>query len=177
MTTRPGPDAAVFAINERPRASRAASESTGAHAPIADLRESIETLMRQGHGLRLDLAQQRRAAGETSEELRALLRALGQGIERVMGLARAAQRGEQGGELPARWCKRIERLERDLTMVAQTAGLSFRMPVGRPQPGADEVVDTVDSDTVESGDIVEVLQQGLLFRGEVLRRAEVTVAR
>lgn len=159
----------AFAIDETPR-----FETT---LTLDALSASLVALVQRLHEQREELLSSRSAARVAVYDTRALLLGIADRVDKAQGLLRAAQRrGPQEG-VPAVWIARIERLERAMAGLAQDAGLIVRRPLGHPQPGVDEIVDTIDSDSVPSGEIVEVLREGLLWRGEVLRRAEVTVAR
>jgi molecular chaperone GrpE (heat shock protein) len=159
----------AFAIDEAPRLTQ----------PLAldSLSEAIALLLRQNHELRQELMQSRSASSSALYETRALLLAVAERVDQAHNLARAVQRRASAEGMSDTWVGRIERFERAMASLATDAGLTPRRPAGQPQPGVDEVVEIVDGEGIPSGEIVEVVREGLLWRGEVLRRAEVTVAR
>ncbi len=156
-------------IDEQPRLSAGVSP--------AELREKVSSVLQQVYSLGEDLKESRGATGTAVYDARRILLALAERVEKARSLAAlAARKAEQDG-LPAKWVDRIERFAQSMEKLAEEVGLTVHIPAGHPQPGIDDVVQEVDSDDVPRGEIVEVLTEGWLWRGEVLRCSEVTVAR
>lgn len=79
------------------------------------------------------------------------------------------------GELDA-WLKGFELIGKSLYKFLHDAGVTEIQEVHSFDPTLHEAIAQVKSDTHASGDIVDVLQKGFMFKGQVLRPAKVTVA-
>ncbi|HET9064842.1 MAG TPA: nucleotide exchange factor GrpE [Gemmatimonadales bacterium] len=92
------------------------------------------------------------------------------GVDDALVLAR-----QHGDPLLLSWFDRI--LARGLSTAA-TLGLSEILGADRPlDPATDEVLDTVTTDAVQEGTVVEVVRRGFRWDGALLRRTQVIVAK
>jgi len=80
------------------------------------------------------------------------------------------------GELRA-WCDGVRMIRESLAKLLQSHGVKEMDTYEIFDPCYHEAVAQVESDEHESGAIVEVVQKGYLFDGNVLRPAQVTVAK
>ncbi len=97
-------------------------------------------------------------------------------LEIIDDLDRALKNRPQEGE-GASWANGIELIYRKLLNILESNGVS-RMPTGEMfDPNLHEAITSEDSDHHQSGEIIEVVQQGYLMGDRVLRPALVRVAR
>ncbi len=75
-----------------------------------------------------------------------------------------------------KWFKRVKRTRRTLEGLL---AMDHVVPIDllRPVPGSVMVEDFIERDDVSDNTILEVLERGWLWRGEILRKAKVVVAR
>jgi molecular chaperone GrpE len=71
----------------------------------------------------------------------------------------------------------ISLIRKDLTALFDRVGITAMSPIATFDPALHEALASVDAPNHQSGDIVDVLQKGYLFKGQVLRPAKVSVAR
>lgn len=92
-------------------------------------------------------------------------------------LERALKTRPQNGE-GATWAEGIELVYRKMLAVLESDGITPMYAEGKPfDPTLHEAIMSEASDHHESGQIIEVLQQGYMFGDKVLRPAVVSVAR
>jgi molecular chaperone GrpE len=97
-------------------------------------------------------------------------------LEIVDDLDRALKNRPQEGE-GASWADGIELIYRKLINILESNGVTI-MPAGAMfDPNLHEAITSEDSDQHQSGEIIEVVQQGYLLSDRVLRPALVRVAR
>jgi len=97
-------------------------------------------------------------------------------LEIVDDLDRALKNRPQEGE-GASWADGIELIYRKLINILESNGVTI-MPAGVMfDPNLHEAITSEDSDQHQSGEIIEVVQQGYLLSDRVLRPALVRVAR
>jgi molecular chaperone GrpE len=97
-------------------------------------------------------------------------------LEITDDLDRALKNRPQEGE-GASWANGIELIYRKLNNILESNGVT-RMPTGGMfDPNLHEAITSEDSDHHQSGEIIEVVQQGYLIGDRVLRPALVRVAR
>jgi len=97
-------------------------------------------------------------------------------LEIVDDLDRALKNRPQEGE-GASWADGIELIYRKLINILESNGVTI-MPAGVMfDPNLHEAITSEDSDQHQSGEIIEVIQQGYLLSDRVLRPALVRVAR
>ena len=97
-------------------------------------------------------------------------------IENVMdNLDRALLPADTGADDGSLWLKRLRQARTLAQKVLTREGVSPLDLVSAP-PGVVSVLDTVPSDTVPAGEIVEVVVRGYLWNGSILRRAVVRVS-
>ena len=97
-------------------------------------------------------------------------------LEVVDDLDRALKNRPQEGD-GAGWANGIELVYRKLINILESNGVT-RMPAGGMfDPNLHEAITSEDSDHHQSGEIIEVVQQGYLIGDRVLRPALVRVAR
>ena len=97
-------------------------------------------------------------------------------LEIVDDLDRALKNRPQEGE-GASWADGIELIYRKLINILESNGVTI-MPAGVMfDPNLHEAITSEDSDQHQSGEIIEVVQQGYLMSDRVLRPALVRVAR
>lgn len=98
-------------------------------------------------------------------------------LEVIDDLERALKNRPQGGEGQA-WSEGIELIYNKLLSILETEGVKQLQSEGESfDPNYHEAVTSEESDQHESGQIIEVLQQGYLLGDRVLRPAMVRVAR
>ncbi len=107
--------------------------------------------------------------------------AAGSILKRYLGiiddLERALKNRPQDGDGSA-WADGIELIYRKLLTILDNEGVKPMNAVGQPfDPNLYEAVISEDNDEYESGQIIEVLQQGYMLGDRVLRPAMVRVAR
>jgi molecular chaperone GrpE len=92
-------------------------------------------------------------------------------------LERALKNRPSQGE-GAAWADGIELVYRKFTAILESEGITPMNPLGEQfDPNLHEAVMSEDSDQHESGQVMEVLQQGFMLGDRVLRPAMVRVAR
>jgi len=97
-------------------------------------------------------------------------------LEIVDDLDRALKNRPQEGE-GASWADGIELIYRKLINILESNGVTI-MPAGVMfDPNLHEAITSEDSDQHQSGEIIEIVQQGYLMSDRVLRPALVRVAR
>ena len=97
-------------------------------------------------------------------------------LEIIDDLDRALKNRPQEGE-GASWANGIELIYRKLLNILESNGVT-RMPTGEMfDPNLHEAITSEDSNDHQSGEIIEVVQQGYLMGDRVLRPALVRVAR
>lgn len=95
----------------------------------------------------------------------------------VDDLERALKNRPQDGE-GAAWAEGIELIYRKLLSTLESEGIQPMDAEGTPfDPNLHEAIMSEESDQHESGQVIEVLQQGYMFGDKVLRPAVVRVAR
>jgi molecular chaperone GrpE len=95
----------------------------------------------------------------------------------VDDLERALKNRPQDGE-GAAWAEGIELIYRKLLSTLESEGVQPMDAEGTPfDPNLHEAIMSEESDQHESGQVIEVLQQGYMFGDKVLRPAVVRVAR
>jgi len=102
-------------------------------------------------------------------------------LKRYLGiiddLERALKSRPKDGE-GAAWAEGIELIYRKLLSILESEGIQLMEAEGKPfDPNLHEAIMSEDSDQHESGQIIEVLQQGYTLGDRVLRPAMVRVAR
>ena len=98
-------------------------------------------------------------------------------VEVIDDLERALKKRPMDGEGKA-WAEGIELIYRKLLAILENEGVTLIQAEGQTfDPSLHEAVTSEDSDRHESGQIIEVLQQGYLQGDRVLRPARVRVAR
>jgi molecular chaperone GrpE len=107
--------------------------------------------------------------------------AAGSILKRYLGiiddLERALKSRPQNGD-GAAWAEGIELIYRKLLSILESEGIQPMEAEGKLfDPNLHEAIMSEDSDTHESGQIIEVLQQGYTLGDKVLRPAMVRVAR
>jgi molecular chaperone GrpE len=107
--------------------------------------------------------------------------AAGNILKRYLGiiddLERALKSRPQNGD-GAAWAEGIELIYRKLLSILESEGIQTMEAEGKPfDPNLHEAIMSEDSDTHESGQVIEVLQQGYTLGDKVLRPAMVRVAR
>jgi molecular chaperone GrpE len=107
--------------------------------------------------------------------------AAGSILKRYLGiiddLERALKSRPQNGD-GAAWAEGIELIYRKLLSILESEGIQPMEAAGKLfDPNLHEAIMSEDSDTHESGQIIEVLQQGYTLGDKVLRPAMVRVAR
>lgn len=75
------------------------------------------------------------------------------------------------------WVEGIELIKKELHKMLQKYGVKVMAEVKVFDPHLHEAVMHVESDKHTSGEIVQVLQQGYLINGDVLRTAKVSIAK
>lgn len=115
------------------------------------------------------------------EQAQAYQNAAGNILKRYLGilddLERALKRRPQDGE-GAAWAEGIDLIYRKLLAILESEGVQPMQVEGKPfDPNLHEAIMSEDSDQHESGQIIEVLQQGYMLGDKVLRPAMVRVAR
>jgi molecular chaperone GrpE len=95
----------------------------------------------------------------------------------VDDLERALKNRPQDGE-GAAWAEGIELIYRKLLSTLESEGIQPMDAEGTPfDPNLHEAIMSEESDQHESGQVIEVLQEGYMFGDKVLRPAVVRVAR
>jgi molecular chaperone GrpE len=107
--------------------------------------------------------------------------AAGSILKRYLGivddLERALKNRPQDGD-GAAWAEGIELIYRKLLSILESEGIQPMEAEGKPfDPNLHEAIMSEESDEHESGQIIEVLQQGYTLGDKVLRPAMVRVAR
>jgi molecular chaperone GrpE len=107
--------------------------------------------------------------------------AAGSILKRYLGivddLERALKNRPQDGD-GAAWAEGIELIYRKLLSILESEGIQPMEAEGQPfDPNLHEAIMSEESDEHESGQIIEVLQQGYMLGDKVLRPAMVRVAR
>jgi len=74
------------------------------------------------------------------------------------------------------WRRRLERIRNSLMARLTAYGVSVRTPSGTPRADLDAIHSVTEAADVPPGEVVCVLQPGLLWNGSVLRSSQVTVA-
>jgi molecular chaperone GrpE len=115
------------------------------------------------------------------EQAQVYQNAAGSIIKRYLGIAddleRALKNRPQDGD-GAAWADGVELIYRKLLNILDSEGIKPMDAVGQPfDPNLYEAVISEENDQYESGQVIEVLQQGYLLGDRVLRPAMVRVAR
>ena len=97
-------------------------------------------------------------------------------LEIVDDLDRALKNRPQEGE-GANWADGIELIYRKLINILESNGVTIMPATAMFDPNLHEAITSEDSDQHQSGEIIEVVQQGYLLSDRVLRPALVRVAR
>jgi len=97
-------------------------------------------------------------------------------LEIIDDLDRALKNRPQEGE-GANWANGIELVYRKLINILESNGVSIMPASEMFDPNLHEAITSEDSDHHQSGEIIEVVQQGYLMGDRVLRPALVRVAR
>jgi len=97
-------------------------------------------------------------------------------LEIVDDLDRALKNRPQEGE-GASWADGIELIYRKLINILESNGVTIMPATAMFDPNLHEAITSEDSDQHQSGEIIEVVQQGYLLSDRVLRPALVRVAR
>jgi len=97
-------------------------------------------------------------------------------LEVVDDLERALKNQPQEGDGVA-WASGIELIYRKLSAILDSNGVKPMASTGMFDPNLHEAISSEDSDHHESGEIIEVIQQGYWIGERVLRPALVRVAR
>ena len=97
-------------------------------------------------------------------------------LEIVDDLDRALKNRPQEGE-GASWADGIELIYRKLINILESNGVTIMPAAAMFDPNLHEAITSEDSDQHQSGEIIEVVQQGYLLSDRVLRPALVRVAR
>ena len=97
-------------------------------------------------------------------------------LEIVDDLDRALKNRPQEGE-GASWADGIELIYRKLINILESNGVTIMPATAMFDPNLHEAITSEDSDQHQSGEIIEVIQQGYLLSDRVLRPALVRVAR
>jgi molecular chaperone GrpE len=71
----------------------------------------------------------------------------------------------------------IALIRKDLATLFERVDVREMPATKKFDPALHEALVSVDAEGAESGDIVQILQKGYLFKGQVLRPAKVSVAR
>jgi molecular chaperone GrpE len=152
---------------------------------VKPAREALVGVMQRAYQLQRHLternANQQGDLLKQSDFLRKLLRAKEDRCDRLL----SAERERQGDSLDsspevreetAKWLRRVELIQTAIDRVLESYGVTRYLPTGRASPEREDIQGTVRSPGVEPGAIVEVLEPGYLWRGELLRPARVMVA-
>ena len=97
-------------------------------------------------------------------------------LEIIDDLDRALKNRPQEGD-GASWANGIELIYRKLLNTLESNGVTRMQAEGQFDPNLHEAITSEDSDHHQSGEIIEVVQQGYLMGDRVLRPALVRVAR
>ena len=97
-------------------------------------------------------------------------------LEIVDDLDRALKNRPQEGE-GASWADGIELIYRKLINILESNGVTIMPAAAMFDPNLHEAITSEESDQHQSGEIIEVVQQGYLLSDRVLRPALVRVAR
>ena len=73
--------------------------------------------------------------------------------------------------------KGLAAVRRNLVRTLEESGVSTIDPSGQFDPNLHEAVEAKETDEVPNGTIMQVLSQGYMFEGKVIRPARVTVSR
>ena len=75
-----------------------------------------------------------------------------------------------------KWLSRLERLQIEIDSVLEKHGVTRYEPSGHALPERDDIKESTTVSGLDSGTIAQVLRPGYLWRGQVLRPAEVIIA-
>jgi len=159
-----------FELDERPVTAGEVWPSSG-----EDLLSRLGTLLAENERLTVTAQLLERARGE-SDELESLVRRLLpilDGFERIL----AAGREMPDNHSVTNWLRTVETLYFRLKSVLEKCGLFGIEAVGQPvNLDLHEVVAVSHSADRDPGTIVTVRQRGYVFRGRLLREAQVVIA-
>jgi molecular chaperone GrpE (heat shock protein) len=163
---------AEFVITESPRAIPALPEA-GSENPWAAVRQLLDRF--ETEAVRAKSAMDKAASGQQSTKRKLLLGL----IEEVMdNLDRSLSPEEEAGLEPGatRWFKKLQRTRRSLEELLVRERV---VPLDAEQlpPGLCKIADVEERSDLREGQIARVLVRGYLWNGELLRKAEVIVAR
>jgi hypothetical protein len=113
--------------------------------------------------------------------LRKLLQVLRERCERLVQVERARQAEAESvpqevKDEAAKWLRRVELIQSAIDRVLEGYGVTRYVPSGRASAERDEIRGARPCPGVEAGTIVEVPEPGHLWRGELLRPAQVIIA-
>jgi molecular chaperone GrpE (heat shock protein) len=165
-----------FIVDEQPSVNR----------QVKPFPEAMAGVLRRAHELQKHLSE-RRVANEgelrkQSDFLIKLIRVKEDFGDRLVRVEKQRQAESDGTisierrEEVAKWLRRVEVLVERIDGVLTSYGVTRFVPSGKCVPDRDNVQDTVSASGVESGTIVEVVEAGYFWRGEVLRHAVVVIA-
>lgn len=154
-------------------------------ARVKPAREALLGVLQRAYALQRHLternANQQGELLKQSDFLRELLRAKENRCDRLL----SAERERQGESLDgspevrqeaAKWLRRVELIQTAIDRVLESYGVTRYLPTGHASPEREDIQGTVRNPDVGHGVIVEVLEPGYLWRGELLRPARVIVA-
>jgi len=164
-----------FVIDEQPVAVAQTFVQAAREEKPVDFLAQIGALLEEKERLAVMvrlLERHRSGADETEKLVRRLLPVL-DGFERILEAARDFPAYHQ----IANWLKSVEGVYFRLKDVLEKMGLAAIEPVGQPvNLDLHEVVECRRSPDHEPGTIIAVRQRGYVFRGRLLRDAQVVVA-
>ncbi|MCI0488153.1 MAG: nucleotide exchange factor GrpE [Blastocatellia bacterium] len=149
------------------------------------LREGVIGFMQREHELRQRLSEKNLSYEQELLQEAKFLRGLIATMEiRCEELIRAEQSrmAEADGIEPqvreekGKWLRRVERIQQTFDNELEKFGVTRYIPSGKALPNSAKIRDTIPGTGQEPGTIIEVIKPGYLWRGEVLRAAEVLTA-
>jgi molecular chaperone GrpE (heat shock protein) len=164
-----------FVINEEPLMN------------MAHLRDTIIAAIQREYDIRQTLgemnANYKQELFGVAELLRELISTKESRCDKLIEIEQErAKQAEADGADPsvrvegAKWLKRLEMIQRAFGTILEKYGVTRYVPSGKALPNRDDIKATVPNTGQESGTIIEVIRPGYLWRGELLRSAEVLIA-
>lgn len=147
----------------------------------ADLHQQIEIAIRRLQQVSSDLSVSTLERNRDILAVRGLLKQLVTTLENRCNqmLASYRKKAESSGSYSAEddaWMQRVERLQRAIESELESFGVTTYQPSGEVNPERDTVLSTVAGTGQTPGTVVEVIQNGYLWRSEVLMPSRVNTA-
>jgi molecular chaperone GrpE len=164
-------------LDQTPEAKSVAADSAAADAEVArlagDLQDLRQTLLRR----QADFENYRKRVERERQDDRR--HGIGRLIEEILPVLDGLERGLQAHDDPAyeEYRRGLELIYRQLWEILSRQGLERIVAAGKPfDPNFHQAIERVHSTDYPEGTVVEVLQDGFIFHGRVLRPSSVRVS-